>query len=291
VSLWDRIGSSSTTTQYWYLWEGQNLLAEYNASGQRQKRYAYLPGSYLPEQMADSTGTYTVHSDHLQTPTVLSNSQGTTVWSMQHVAFGQAWINNDPDGDGIAVEFNQRFPGQYYDQETGLNYNYFRDYDPAIGRYIQSDPIGLRGGLNTYAYVGNNPLKYIDPLGLWSVSVDLYSGVGGGGGVTVGYNESTGSWFGGGRVGFGVGGGLSLDVLDEGPKEDECAGSGGTKFGTFGNLGASAGPLGADYGFEGGLYSGGGDFSNGPSLGGTVNGFGGSGVSIGGAVGVQVIGF
>jgi RHS repeat-associated protein len=164
-----RIRATSTTTQYWYLWEGQNLLAEYNASDQRQKRYAYLLGSYLPEQMADSTGTYTVHSDHLQTPTVLSNSQGTTVWSMQHVAFGQAWINSDPDGDGIAVEFNQRFPGQYYDQETGLNYNYFRDYDPAIGRYIQSDPIGLAGGMNVYGYVSSSPVKFIDPLGLEGV--------------------------------------------------------------------------------------------------------------------------
>jgi RHS repeat-associated protein len=116
--------------------------------------------------MADSTGTYTVHSDHLQTPTVLSNSQGTTVWSMQHVAFGQAWINNDPDADGIAVEFNQRFPGQYYDQETGLNYNYFRDYDPAIGRYVQSDPIGLAGGMNVYGYGHSNPIRHIDPSGL-----------------------------------------------------------------------------------------------------------------------------
>jgi RHS repeat-associated protein len=75
-------------------------------------------------------------------------------------------VHNDPDGDGIAVEFNQRFPGQYYDQETGLNYNYFWDYDPAIGRYIQSDPIGLAGGMNTYAYVGGNPVGYVDPFGL-----------------------------------------------------------------------------------------------------------------------------
>jgi RHS repeat-associated protein len=83
-------------------------------------------------------------------------------------------VHNDPDGDGIAVEFNQRFPGQYYDQETGLNYNYFRDYDPAIGRYIQSDPIGLAGGMNTYAYVGGNPLMYIDPMGLLKYPGDIY---------------------------------------------------------------------------------------------------------------------
>ena len=61
---------------------------------------------------------------------------------------------------------NLRFPGQYYDQETGLHYNFFRDYDPSTGRYVESDPIGLDGGLNTYVYIDNQPLSYIDPLGL-----------------------------------------------------------------------------------------------------------------------------
>jgi RHS repeat-associated protein len=56
-------------------------------------------------------------------------------------------------------------PGQYFDKETNLHYNYFRDYDPAIGRYIQSDPVGLQGGINTYAYVANNPLGWIDTDG------------------------------------------------------------------------------------------------------------------------------
>jgi RHS repeat-associated protein len=61
---------------------------------------------------------------------------------------------------------NLRFAGQYYDAETGLHYNYYRYYDPQSGRYITSDPIGLEGGLNTYSYVGNNPVFDIDPLGL-----------------------------------------------------------------------------------------------------------------------------
>ena len=61
----------------------------------------------------------------------------------------------------------ETLPGQYYDSETGLHYNYFRTYDPSTGRYIESDPIGLKGGLNTYGYIGGNPLNYVDPLGLY----------------------------------------------------------------------------------------------------------------------------
>jgi len=60
---------------------------------------------------------------------------------------------------------NPRLPGQYYDQETGLHYNYFRYYDPGTGRYITSDPIGLQGGLNKYGYVNANPINSIDPNG------------------------------------------------------------------------------------------------------------------------------
>ena len=108
-----------------------------------------------------------VHNNHLATPQTLTDANQQIVWKVaSQTPFGIVGINHDADGDDYLVEFNLRFPGQYYDKETGLNYNYFRDYDPSIGRYIQSDPIGLDGGINTYAYVEGNPLSYIDPYGL-----------------------------------------------------------------------------------------------------------------------------
>ena len=72
----------------------------------------------------------------------------------------------DPDGDGQPTIINLCFPGQYFDRETQLHYNYYRDDDPGVGRYVQSDPIGLEGGVNTYLYTLGNPLKYSDAKGL-----------------------------------------------------------------------------------------------------------------------------
>ena len=88
------------------------------------------------------------------------------VWRWDSDAFGGGQPDNDPDGDGNLVTIDLRFPGQYYDAETGLHYNYFRYYDPSTGRYITSDPIGLAGGVNTYVYVGSNPLSIVDSSGL-----------------------------------------------------------------------------------------------------------------------------
>jgi len=104
--------------------------------------------------------TYYYHTDHLGTPQLMTDASQAVVWKVDYDPFGEATITTE------AVTNNLRFPGQYFDAETGLHYNYFRDYDPTLGRYIESDPIGLAGGVNTYAYVGSNPVTRIDPLGL-----------------------------------------------------------------------------------------------------------------------------
>jgi RHS repeat-associated protein len=97
--------------------------------------------------------------------TITRPSDNAIVWRWESDPFGSTAANENPSGLG-AFSYHLRFPGQYYDSETGLHYNYFRDYDPATGRYIESDPIGLRGGINTYAYVRSAPTMIIDPTGL-----------------------------------------------------------------------------------------------------------------------------
>lgn len=91
---------------------------------------------------------YYVHNDHNGTPQMLTDEDRKVVWKVEsQTPLGEVVINEDPDSDGNKVEFNLRFPGQYFDKETNTNYNYHRTYDPSLARYIQSDPIGLRGGL------------------------------------------------------------------------------------------------------------------------------------------------
>ncbi len=105
-------------------------------------------------------------SDHLNTPRVGMNPNGNIIWRNDSVGFGEQAANDDPDGDGSATVVNLRFPGQYFDGESGLHYNWNRYYDPETGRYITSDPIGLDGGINTFGYVGGNPGNAFDLVGL-----------------------------------------------------------------------------------------------------------------------------
>ena len=104
---------------------------------------------------------YTYQNDHLGTPQKLLNQSGITVWSATYDGFGKATVDA-----ASTVSNNLRYPGQYYDAETGLHYNWMRYYDPNTGRYVTWDPIGLAGGINFYVYVYGNPSRWMDSNGL-----------------------------------------------------------------------------------------------------------------------------
>ena len=107
-----------------------------------------------------------LHSDHLLTARAATDANQNFIWRWHSDAFGVGEAESLAQAGQPELTLNLRFPGQYHDQESGLYYNYFRTYDPGKGRYTQSDPIGLLGGVNTFGYVAGNPLAKFDPLGL-----------------------------------------------------------------------------------------------------------------------------
>ena len=134
-----------------------HMMGRYAGNGSLIEETVWLGD--LPVAVLAPGAALFVAPDHLGSPHQITNGGGSVVWYWDHDPFG----NGLPTG---SFTYNLRFPGQFYDQQTGLHYNYYRDYDPTTGRFLESDPLGLRGGMNSYVYVGSNPTSRTDPLGL-----------------------------------------------------------------------------------------------------------------------------
>ncbi|MBK8286153.1 MAG: RHS repeat protein [Ahniella sp.] len=160
---------SAGTTLFIYDEAGQ-LLGEYNATGATIREFAWL--NDLPIALLLPKSWMPIEPDHLGSPRRVIDPQRQVAawsWDLQGDAFGRNAPAEDPDGDQKPLQMNLRFPGQYFDVESGLHYNYFRDYEPGTGRYVESDPIGLQGGISTYAYAVSRPINAIDPFGLFKI--------------------------------------------------------------------------------------------------------------------------
>ncbi len=143
--------------------EAGRLIGEYGPTGALVQETVWLGD--LPIATLGPTGNFFIAPDHLGAPHQITNAAKQSVWLWDRDPFG----NGAPTA-ATGFAYNLRFPGQYFDAETGLNYNYFRDYNPKLGRYIQSDPIGLKGGINTYTYTGGNPVSSIDAKGQYKAA-------------------------------------------------------------------------------------------------------------------------
>jgi len=166
---------ASSTTLFVYDQQGQ-LLGEYDSTGKALREYIYLGDTPVamftpdPANAANPPIAFYVHTDHLNTPRVVTDTAGNIRWRWIAEPFGTTAPETNPSNLGVFTQ-PLRFPGQYADAESGLSDNWYRSYDSTLGRYNTSDPIGLGGGINTFAYVGGNPLSFVDPNGLAEVRV------------------------------------------------------------------------------------------------------------------------
>lgn len=169
-ALGQRIGKVATfpqavTERFGYN-EADQLVGEYGTTNRDYVWMGDIPVAVIDNTTSGGVTTSTVNyvtADQLGTPRAVSNSAGTVIWSWAYQGnpFGE-----QPPTSSTGYVLNLRYPGQYFDAETGTSYNVNRSYEPATGRYLQSDPLGLMSGISTYAYVGGDPLHYVDPAGL-----------------------------------------------------------------------------------------------------------------------------
>ncbi len=198
--LGQRIGQTNVSVpEFFFVYdEAGHPAGKYDGNGNPLWETAWLGD--LPVAVLSPAGRFYIAPDHLGAPHQITDPSVAVVWQWNHDPFGIG----APSG---TFTYELRFPEQFFDQATKLHYSYFRDYDPRLGRYIESDPIGLAGGINTYGYAGGNPVSDIDPYGLWQITITI--GAGEAGQVTFGNNGGSG-WFNGQwNVGYyaGVGAG------------------------------------------------------------------------------------
>jgi RHS repeat-associated protein len=209
----ERVGKQAAGKTTHYLYESKRIVAETDDQGRITAHYFYLghapvakvetsatlvskagwkdirpsyaqklaswllrvTGALEPEPIAaaSSARSLFIHADHLGAPRNATNSDQTSVWSASYDAYGWSLPTEDADGDGQPIKIHLRLPGQLLDEETSTHYNYQRNYEPSTGRYLESDPVGIAAGLDTYSYVGGNPLSSVDPLGLYKVVIGI----------------------------------------------------------------------------------------------------------------------
>lgn len=213
-----RIRKETTQGVTWFQYSDEGVAAEYSASGALQRIYGYLPGERwgrtpLWQARVDGAGwqVYFYHVDLSGLPLRMTDSGGAVVWSLRSDAFGGSETVQAQAG----IDNPLRYPGQYRDVETGLNYNWHRNYQPATGRYLEWDPMRQYGDPNPYSYANANPFRFIDPEGLRAFDRCNCNEDVKGSGFWVGGNGSATAVFGGGLLG-------SLGVLTNVDTGETC---------------------------------------------------------------------
>jgi RHS repeat-associated protein len=284
-------GGPTGTVHYIHDLDG-HIIAEADAStGATVREYVWMAANGneptdLPLAVVDDVTTTPVllmiHSDHLGRPIRMTDATKATVWAASYKPWGE------PLSISGTKALNLRFPGQYFQIETSLAYNWHRHYDPVTGRYTQPDPLGFVDGPSVYAYAGNSPFMLTDREGLWTLQVgfsasgEVWGPIAGtvGFGLTVDGHGNFGWYhvFGGGA---GLGGDVSVGVNIDGSNGDTICDLGGPFFNLGG--GAGAGPhAGANF------FSGHGQNGQAVTGGGATLGAGAGGGGWGGATGTSV---